>query len=443
MSSLRTRTVRSLLIAGVAIGALTGCAVVSASTPTATSSTAAAASEADAASSLWDSSSVHDISVDYEQSEYDAAIAEYLDSGEKVWISATVTIDGDTFENVGLKLKGNSSLRSLSASDDAADLPWIIRLDKYVDGQNLDGTTELVVRGNSSQTSLNEALALDLLDASGLAAEQAVAVRFSAGGSEPTLRLVVENPGDEWAERELGDVLLYKAEAGGDYSYRGDEEAAYTDVFDQEAGEDDLTPLIGFLEWINESDDETFAVELDEHLDVDAFATYLAFQEVVDNFDDIDGPGNNSYLSYDPTTGLMTVVTWDLNLAFGASPTGGGGGRAGGGGGERPDQPRDAETTDAGSTDAAGTAGTQDVAVRGGGGPGGSNILAERFLAVDAFADLYESEITRLRAELIESGEAASLLDAWSEVLSSQASDLVSAATITEEAEALAGKLDG
>lgn len=386
---------------------------------------------------------MHDISVDYEQSEYDAAIAEYLDSGEKVWISATVTIDGDTFENVGLKLKGNSSLRSLSASDDAADLPWIIRLDKYVDGQNLDGTTELVVRGNSSQTSLNEALALDLLDASGLAAEQAVAVRFSAGGSEPTLRLVVENPGDEWAERELGDVLLYKAEAGGDYSYRGDEEAAYTDVFDQEAGEDDLTPLIGFLEWINESDDETFAVELDEHLDVDAFATYLAFQEVVDNFDDIDGPGNNSYLSYDPTTGLMTVVTWDLNLAFGASPTGGGGGRAGGGGGERPDQPRDAETTDAGSTDAAGTAGTQDVAVRGGGGPGGSNILAERFLAVDAFADLYESEITRLRAELIESGEAASLLDAWSEVLSSQASDLVSAATITEEAEALAGKLDG
>lgn len=386
---------------------------------------------------------MHEISVEYEQSDYDAAIAEYLDSGEKVWISATVTIDGDTLENVGLKLKGNSSLRSLSATDDAEDLPWIIRLDKFVAGQNLDGATEFVVRGNSSETSLNEALALDLLDASGLAAEQAIAVRFSAGGSEPTLRLVVENPGDEWAESELGDVLLYKAEAGGDYSYRGDDEEAYVDVFDQEAGEDDLTPLIAFLEWINEADDETFADGLDEHLDVDAFATYLAFQEVVDNFDDIDGPGNNSYLSYDLATGLMTVVTWDLNLAFGASPTGGGGGRAGGGGGERPDQPRDADTTDDGSTDAAGTAGTQDAAARGGGGPGGSNILAERFLAVDAFADLYTSEVSRLRAELIESGEAASLLDAWSEVLSSQASDLVSAATIREEAEALAGKLDG
>jgi len=120
-------------------------------------------------------------------------------------------------------------------------------------------------------------------------------------------------------EATFGAVgLLYKAEATGDYTYRGDDPDSYTEVFDQEAGEDDLTPLIDFLAFINDADDATFSAELADHLDVDAFASYLAVQEIVDNFDDIDGPGNNSYLHYDETTGLFTVVAWDQNLSFGA-----------------------------------------------------------------------------------------------------------------------------
>ena len=130
----------------------------------------------------------------------------------------------------------HSSLRALSTDADAElsaenpeDLPWVIRLDKFVEGQNHEGTTELVVRGNSTETALNEALALELLDAAGLASEQAIAVRFSADGSDETLRLVIENPNDAWMQAELGDGLLYKAEAGGDYSYRGDQATPYTD----------------------------------------------------------------------------------------------------------------------------------------------------------------------------------------------------------------------
>ncbi|MEZ5207633.1 MAG: CotH kinase family protein [Acidimicrobiales bacterium] len=133
------------------------------------------------------------------------------------------------------------------------------------------------------------------------------------------MRLAVEHPDDEWVERVFGtDGSLYKAESTGDYSYRGDDAAEYEEVFDLESGDDEtLEHLTAFLEFINESDDTTFAAELSSWLDVDAFATYLAMQDLVDNFDDIDGPGNNSYLYYDPSTDQMTVVPWDLNLAFG------------------------------------------------------------------------------------------------------------------------------
>ncbi|MEZ5261948.1 MAG: CotH kinase family protein [Acidimicrobiales bacterium] len=112
---------------------------------------------------------------------------------------------------------------------------------------------------------------------------------------------MVKHLDEDWEEASFAaDGLLYKAESEGDYTYRGDDPAAYEDVFDQETGEEDLTPLIEFLDFVNNSDDATFAAELDRYLDVEAFATYLAFEELIDNFDDIDGPGNNSISATTP-----------------------------------------------------------------------------------------------------------------------------------------------
>lgn len=417
---------------------------------TSCTATATADDGASAASGLWDSGSVHEITIDFDQDAYDAMVQTYLDSETKEWISATVTIDGVTYENAGLKLKGNSSLRALSTDADAElsaenpeDLPWVIRLDKFVEGQNHEGTTELVVRGNSTETALNEALALELLDAAGLASEQAIAVRFSAGGSDETLRLVIENPNDAWMQAELGDGLLYKAEAGGDYSYRGDEATAYTDVFDQEGGESDLTPLIDFLQWVNESSDDEFAAGLADRLDVDAFATYLAFQDLVQNTDDIDGPGNNSYLYYDPATGRMTVVNWDLNLAFGASPGGGGPGGAGGFVGGDGAPPAGGGMPGAPGAQEAPTDSTMPTRPTGGGPGGRSNILVERFLATDEFAALYAEAQETLQAELVDSGVAADALQEWTQVLIDDAADLVTVDVIQQESDDLAAQLKG
>lgn len=351
-------------------------------------------------------------------------IATYEETDEKEWIEATVTVDGEVVERAGLRLKGNSSLRSVSADAEPTDLPWLIRLDKFIDGNSIDGWTELVVRSNASETALNEALALDLLAEAGLASEHAVATSFSVNGADARLRLVVQHLDERWEEENFSTPgLLYKAEAGGDWSWRGDEPDAYTDVFDQETGDDDLTPLIEFLDFINNSTDEELTAELPERLDVHAFARYLAFEEVVDNFDDIDGPGNNAYLRYDATTGGFTVVAWDHNLAFGTSS--GGGGFPGGGfpeGGERPEGMPEGGP---------------------GGMRGGSNVLVERFTAVEEWADLVEQAKTDLVEELYDSGYAEEVLDQWVTVLTEQADDLVDAATVEEEADAIRTAIGG
>ena len=232
---------------------------------------------------LFDSTVVHDISVEFDADDYDALIEELADTGEKTWMEATVTIDGTTFENAGMRLKGNSSLAGVggggpggfgggggpgggggSSAEEPESLPWLIRLDEFVDGQSHQGYEDIVVRSNGSTTALNEAVALDLLEEAGLASQQAASTSFTVNGGEPTLRLAMEHPDDDaWQEASFEeDGALYKAESTGDWSYRGDDPDEYTEVFDQEGGNDltDLSPLIEFLEFLNESDDATFAV---------------------------------------------------------------------------------------------------------------------------------------------------------------------------------------
>ena len=431
----------------------------------------------DEEATLFDDSVIHDIAVSYDQADYDAMIDAYVETGEKEWIEAKVTIDGVVYEQVGLRLKGNSSLAGLggdrfpggvqppdagtdgeggggfapagsASADEPESLPWLIRLDEYVEGQDHQGYEDIVIRSNGSATSLNEAVALALLAEAGLAAQQAVSTTFSVNGSATVLRLAIEHPDDDaWQEAAFdGDGALYKAESTGDWSYRGDNPDDYDEIWDQEGGSDvaDLTPLIEFLQFLDESDDATFAAELSERLDVDSFATYLAMMDLVANFDDIDGPGNNAYLWYDTDTGQFTVVPWDMNLAFTEGGFGGGpgGGRPGGFpiDGSLPEDfelpggtlPEDFQPPGGGSLPEG-----VDPGQIGGGMFGRSNILVERFHANAEFEALYQQRLTELRNDLYDSGTADEILARWVATLTEYATDLVDAATISEEADAI------
>ncbi len=431
----------------------TGCAAISDAAPSETTEADASAlvpaSETDSDQSdaagvdLFDSSVVHTIDADFDQADYDAMIDTFTSTGDKDWISATVTIDGIAYENVGLRLKGNSSLFGLTAatSGNPQDLPWLIRLNKFVDGEDHQDYEEIVIRSNSTETALNEAVAQELLASTGLAAQSPIATAFTVNGGETELRLAVENPDEEWYEDNFTDEagLLYKADSEGDYSYRGEDPDAYIDVFDQKVGDDDMQPLIDLLDFINNADNETFAAELGEQLDVEAFATYLAFQDLIGNADDINGRGNNSYLQYDTTAEQFTVVSWDLNLAFGTANVGGGGVGGGGQGnrpaGQRPDVGEGGILPDRGAV--------ADEGLGAGGVGGQANILVDRFMVDDDFAALYASETAELNEQLFASGTVDEVIADWADVLTSGASDLVPEETVAAEAAALTTYVDG
>ncbi len=364
---------------------------------------------------------VHELDIAMTAEQFGAALAAYETSGAKEWVECAVRADGTAYERCGVRLKGNSTLWRVNdtAGATAADYPWLVRFDKYVDGQAHGGITEVSVRANNTASALNEALSLDLLARTGLAAQGWAYAQVTVAGSAPSLRLLVENPSDAWMLANFGTQgMLYKAQATANYDYLGDDPARYADRFEQEAGEDDLAPLIAFLQWVNQSSVDEFSSGLTKHLDADAFATYLAFEDLIDNYDAIDGPGNNSYLFHDPAKARMTVVAWDHNLTFGVTN------RPGGQGGRGPMG--------------------QPGGGAGGGAPGRrgnqtGNVLSRRFETTPDYAFQITSDSARLRSELIAGGYAAGRLDALVTLIAS--SGQIDAATLAREKASIAAYL--
>ena len=118
---------------------------------------------------------------------------------------------------------------------------------------------------------------------------------------DETLYVISELVNDEYLTEyfENDNGVLYKAELGSTLSYEGEDPSSYAESFTQQTrvSDADLAPLIEFIRFINQADDETFANELPNYLDVDAFATYLAFNVLLVNTDSLIGM-NNNYYSY-------------------------------------------------------------------------------------------------------------------------------------------------
>lgn len=334
---------------------------------------------------LYDTSVSHSIQLEYDQTDFTKMMKEFREDGTKDYIKADLTIDGVYLEDVGIRLKGNSTLSSLrgsgqgrpgggrtmpegaeqgapEAQQDGAtggrdrgqangrgpggaggigggitqynlsekkpeELPWLIKIDEFIEGRAYQGEREISLRpGSNGQVPVNEALALSLTDTTGQKNERYAFTSVQVNTRPVATRLMVESPDTEYAESIAdGNGVLYKARAGGSFEYKGDDPTDYEESFEQlnKVGSQDLEPVMKLIKWANEASDEEFEKELDQYVDVESLATYLAAQNLLMNFDDMAGPGKNYLLWYDLDTKKFSVLGWDYNLTFTGDATSG------------------------------------------------------------------------------------------------------------------------
>ncbi|THF79987.1 spore coat protein CotH [Cohnella fermenti] len=242
--------------------------------------------------------------------------------------TASVDYNGIHFDNIGIRAKGNLSLRSVVNSD-SDRYSFKLSFDEYLSSQTLYGISKINLNNNySDATYMREFLTYELAETMGLPTPKYSFVNVYVNGELWGFYLAIEQIGDEYLERNFDDTTgaLYKAEMngnGGDLAWYGDDISSYPALTKKSDASDDA--LIAMLDELNNGDDYESVLDVEEALG------YVALNVITNNSDSYIGQNKQNYYLYEKD-GVFSVLPWDYNMAFGGLG-GMGGGRGGGNGG--------------------------------------------------------------------------------------------------------------
>lgn len=309
---------------------------------------------------LFDTSSVHKINIvmdDWDEFISNAQSEEYY--------TCTLEIDGETYKNVAIRGKGNTSLTKVAAYGNDR-YSFKVEFDRYDSSVTYHGLDKLCLNNIiQDNTYMKDYLCYRLMAEMGVASPLCSYVYVSVNGSDWGLYLAVEGIEESFLQRNYGSDYgeLYKpdsqsmgggrgngkgfdmddldpAENAGDNAkpdgkgggrdgmnssddtllkYIDDDPDSYSNIFDNaktDISKSDKKRLIAALKTLSGDEPE-------QAVDVDAVIRYFVVHNFVLNFDSYTGSMIHNYYLYEDD-GQMQMIPWDYNLAFGAFQSAGG-----------------------------------------------------------------------------------------------------------------------
>ena len=220
------------------------------------------------------------------------------------WFSGTVTVDGETRANVGVRKKGFLG----SQSDTKPSLK--LRFDKYVDDQILGGVVERMTLNNSIQdpSLINTCLAYQVFDAAGLPASRCNFATVSVNGTKLGLYVHVEEIKPPFLARHFDSAEgnLYEGTIS-------DFTPTHRGTFEKKTNEDasdwsDIDAVVAALQDPTEAGREALAAVVD----LDRFLTFWATEVLVGHWDGYTGDRNNYHFYREPD-GPFVFIPWGVD----------------------------------------------------------------------------------------------------------------------------------
>ena len=159
------------------------------------------------ASRLFNSSRVH--TIDLQINDWGAFVE---NAGKEEYVPCTVEIDGEAFRQVGLRAKGNNSLR-LTEEYGLSRYSLKLEFDQFIDGGNYYGLDKLSLDASFQDNSyLKTYMAYDMMAFMGVPTPLCSYVWVTVNGEDWGLFLAVEEPEEAFARRNFGKDFgqLYK-----------------------------------------------------------------------------------------------------------------------------------------------------------------------------------------------------------------------------------------
>ena len=245
-----------------------------------------------------------------------------------IWVPVILELRGLTWWHVGMRYKGNSSLKAAWTSG-IRKLSFRLNFDKYeddhpeVDDQRFFGFKKMTFsNGFKDRSLIRDKLAADIFRAGGVPAARGAFVRVHVDhGEGPVyfgLYTMIEDPSDEMLDVQFED--------GGGNLYKPEGEGARWTRFVREhfpkktnGDEEDFSDVIAAIEALHAArhDPAAWRAGLEAFFDVQAFLRCLALNQAMVNWDSYGFMDHNYYIYGDPGRGDRLVwFPWDLNEAM-------------------------------------------------------------------------------------------------------------------------------
>lgn len=313
---------------------------------------------------IFTTDTVHSIDVVMDKNDWN----DFLENAtSEEYVNCTLVIDGETYKNVAIRAKGNTSLTNV-ASYGNNRYSFKVEFDHYIAGNTYYGLDKLVLNNIiQDNTYMKDYLTYRLMDKMGVDTPLTSYANITINGEEWGLYLALEAVEDAFLTRNYGSDSfgdLYKPESmnrgggmevpegqlpsninfsteenqgsrqgpggmGGMGSddvclvYTDDEYSSYSNIFDNAkttVTDADKDRLISSIKQLNEGEN------IEEVVNIDEVLRYFVAHNFVVNFDSYTGSIVHNYYLYEED-GLMSMIPWDYNLAFGTFFMGNMGGR--------------------------------------------------------------------------------------------------------------------
>ena len=229
----------------------------------------------------------------------------------------------DTLEDIGFRLRGNTSRSSQKKS-------FKVSFNTFETGRKYYGLEKLNLNGEHNDPTITRSkLCWDMLRDMNIAAPRANHVELYINNNYYGLYINIEHIDEEFAESRFGnkDGNLYKGFWGVNFNYKGSNPDLYkfedngrrvyslktnTDV-------DDYSDLAEFIAVLNNTPLYDLPCKLEKVFNVEQYLKVLAFDVIAANWDGPVWNQNNCYIYKNTTTGKFEYIPYDLDNTLGVS----------------------------------------------------------------------------------------------------------------------------
>jgi hypothetical protein len=263
--------------------------------------------------SFYDIETINTIEIVFEESNWDNLLDNLEAAGNEERLLGTVTLNGQVFDSVGVRYKGNSSYNSSNAKN-----PFNIKLDYVIDQKYEDFGTIKLSNGYKDPSFVREVLGYEIARKYMPAPLSNYANVYVNGdyigmytsNQDVDKYFMRTHFVDDENARFKGEINEAKGMMGGVWQYLGDDSTDYAAKFVIES-DTGWSELINFLYTLNYDNTEVY-----QELNIDRHLWFLAFSNLLVN---LDGPINNpqNHYLFQDMSYRFNPIPWDLNECFG------------------------------------------------------------------------------------------------------------------------------